>query len=347
MKGRRLLLLFAGATLAPFVLLGLAAMAGGVWPWACLACLAAVVPMVDRIAPGAARNAAPEAEFPAAVPLLVVIGIGHFLALGLVVWGAGGASGLSLAQRVALALSGGLIFGQISHPAAHELIHKPARILRRLGGAIYASLLVGHHASAHLLVHHPLVGSASDPNSAPLGESFYRFALRATRQSFLAGLRAENARRARATSERGLHPYASCAAVSAATLGGAFALAGLSGAAVLLAVALHAQLQILMSDYVQHYGLQRGRRPDGRLEPVGPQHSWNAPQILSSALMLNAPRHSDHHMRPTRVYPALQLDTAKMPVLPRSLPAMCALAAVPPLWFRVMNPRCARWRGEE
>ena len=109
-------------------------------------------------------------------------------------------------------------------------------------------------------------------------------------------------------------------------------------------MALYAQLQILMSDYVQHYGLRRGELADGRLEPVGPQHSWNAPQVFSSALTLNAPRHSDHHVTPSRIFPALQLDPQAMPYLPRSLPVMAALALVPPVWFRVMNPRCDAWQ---
>jgi len=76
---------------------------------------------------------------------------------------------------------------------------------------------------------------------------------------------------------------------------------------------------------------------------MGVRHSWNAPHWFSSALMLNAPRHSDHHTHPARVYPALRL-TEDMPVLPRSLPAMATLALFPRLWRRVMDPRVADWQ---
>ena len=109
-------------------------------------------------------------------------------------------------------------------------------------------------------------------------------------------------------------------------------------------VAAYAQLQLLLSDYVQHYGLRRGLRADGRREPVGPQHSWNAPSWYSGAMMLNAPRHSDHHLRPGRAFPDLSLDPVKMPMLPRSLPVMATIALVPPLWRRVMDRRAARWQ---
>ena len=73
-------------------------------------------------------------------------------------------------------------------------------------------------------------------------------------------------------------------------------------------------------------------------EPVGTQHSWNSPHYFSSALMLNATRHSDHHAHPARPYPALALP-GDAPLLPRSLPVMATIALVPPLWRRLMDPR--------
>ncbi|HSG55886.1 MAG TPA: fatty acid desaturase, partial [Paracoccaceae bacterium] len=103
-------------------------------------------------------------------------------------------------------------------------------------------------------------------------------------------------------------------------------------------------MQLLLSDYVQHYGLRRRTRADGRLEPVGPQHSWNAAPWFSAAVMLNAPRHSDHHLNPARPYPALRLDAASMPVLPRSLPVMAMLALWPAAWRRVMDAKVALWQ---
>ncbi|MBC7476986.1 MAG: fatty acid desaturase, partial [Pseudorhodobacter sp.] len=93
--------------------------------------------------------------------------------------------------------------------------------------------------------------------------------------------------------------------------------------------------------YVQHYGLTRGTH-DGKTAPVTAAHSWNAPQLFSSALMLNAPRHSDHHTHPARPYPGLRLpDNA--PMLPWPLPLACLVAMCPPLWRRRMDPLAAKW----
>ena len=82
---------------------------------------------------------------------------------------------------------------------------------------------------------------------------------------------------------------------------------GFSGLLAYLLLAVYAQLQLLLSDYVQHYGLRR-REIEGEddVEPVAPWHSWNSSHWFSGGLMLNAPRHSDHHMHPARPYPELR-----------------------------------------
>ncbi len=338
------MLKFTLITCLPIVLVGTAAVSGGAWVCAALLYMTALVATMDRLIAGASANADPEAEFPASEALLVLLGVSHFALLALSMWGVAGPSGLSIPERVILGAAAGLVFGQISHPVAHELIHKRPRFMRWIGQWMYTTLLVGHHASAHVLVHHVYVGSDQDPNSAPRGETFYRYMMRVTRQSFRAGLAAETTRRQRAGKAYLLHPYLIYVGGGAATLGAIVAVFGLIGGLAFLSIALHAQIQILMSDYVQHYGLRRARGDDGRLAPVGPQHSWNAPDVFSSFLMVNAPRHSDHHIAPSRAYPALQLTPDNMPCLPYSLPVMGVLALVPKIWFRLMNPLCDKWQ---
>ncbi|MEM8578649.1 MAG: fatty acid desaturase, partial [Pseudomonadota bacterium] len=134
------------------------------------------------------------------------------------------------------------------------------------------------------------------------------------------------------------HPYIGYAAGAAATIAAAAALAGSTGVIALVLIAAYAQAQLLLSDYVQHYGLRRRILSTGKAEPIGPAHSWNAPHWASAAMMLNAPRHSDHHMRPGRAFPALELRSG-MPMLPHSLPVMAVLALFPPVWRRVMDRR--------
>ncbi|NUB43910.1 alkane 1-monooxygenase [Fertoebacter nigrum] len=336
--------LFPLATLAPLPLLALGVGFGGALAFAGLVYMTLFALLLDQVV---ARAAAPDGvEFPAADALLVVLALAHLLALPLAVWAIGGPSGLSAVDRVALFAGFGLFFGQVSNPVAHELIHRGDRRLFRLGRLVYVTLLFGHHTSAHRLVHHRHAASRDDPNTARSGEGFYRFALRAWVGSFRKGLAAENDLRRRGA--KGLHPYAIYTGGAVLSLLLGWVIAGPAGALVWAGLAAHAQSQLLLSDYVQHYGLMRRTGPDGRLEPVGDRHSWNAPHGFTAALMLNAPRHSDHHAHPARPYPALRLPVPDLaPRLPWSLPVSCVVALLPPLWRRAMRPRLAQWRAEE
>jgi len=338
---------FAIATSLPMILIALAAVSGGVWGGLAVGYVTVLIFFMDRLMATPMKNAEPEAEFPAATPLLIGLGLAHFGLLALALWAVAGESGLTLAERALVAISSALVMGQISHPVAHELIHRPARGLRLMGKLIYSSFLFGHHASAHLTVHHVHVASRSDPSSARPGEGLYRYITRAWPGAFRAGLRAESRLRSGANKAVWRHPYALYLGGAALVLSASAAVFGLRGVATLAFIAGYAQLQILMSDYVQHYGLRRATRADGRPEPVGPQHSWNAPHRASSAMTLNAPRHSDHHVTPARAYPALQLRAETMPMLPHSLPVMAVLALVPPLWRRIMDPRATHWRDQD
>ena len=334
--------LFALAAVLPLPLFVLG-LAGGGWGLVGLLYMTVFTALLDQALSWLAPDAPEGAEFPAADPLLVVLGVAHLATMPLAVWAIAGDSGLAGWERAVLFAGFGLWFGQVSNPAAHELIHRGHRGLFRLGAAVYASMLFGHHASAHRLVHHRHAASRADPNTARRGEGCYRFFVRAWVGSFRAGWLAEADRR----KGRGLHPYAWIVAGSALGLMVGGLVAGWAGVAVWALLALHAQSQLLLSDYVQHYGLMRARLPDGRLESVGDRHSWNAPHWFSSALMLNAPRHSDHDAHPARPYPALRLPEADAaPHLPYALPVCCLVALAPPLWRRMMHPHLRRWRAD-
>lgn len=316
---------------------------GGGWVWAALIWMGGASQIVDTVI---ARGFADPGEdrAPAGTDGLSVLLAGlHFLLLVAGLAALTG-SGLGTPARIALFLALGMFLGQVSNSNAHELIHRGSRGLYRLGAAVYVSLLFGHHTSAHRLVHHRHVATALDPNSARLGESFWHFFPRAWVGSFRAGLTAER-ELSRARPGR-LNPYLVWIIGGAACALGVLALFGAAGLGWYLGLCLYAQMQLMLSDYVQHYGLERALSENGRYEPVGPRHSWDAPHFLSSLMMVNAPRHSDHHAHPGRAYPGLRLERleAPRPMLPYSLPVMASIATLPRLWRRVMDRRVARMR---
>ncbi len=331
--------------IAPFLPVGLLVAAcffGGWWSVAALLSVTALVIGMDRaVSPRVTQSDVGQAWMGHVIT--IGLGLAHLALMPLGVWAlteGGALEGLSAAT---LALALGLFFGQVSNSNAHELIHRTDRWSRRLGVAVYSSLLFGHHASAHPLVHHKYVATSVDPNSAPLGMGFYRFWPRAWVGSFRAGWAAENLRRKSRTKRAGMHPYLFYIAGALVSLMLGWLIGGIAGTLVWAGLAIYATMQLMLSDYVQHYGLRRDQTPAGSWTPIGPQHSWNAPHWYSSALMLNAPRHSDHHAHPARHFHELLLDASDMPMLPRSLPVMAMVALIPPVWRRMMDHRVKDW----
>ncbi|MDE3121549.1 MAG: alkane 1-monooxygenase [Paracoccaceae bacterium] len=340
---RRPMVIFSVATLVPVVLLFIAAFAGGLWPWLALAYMTVFTFALDELLAITLPEAEPGVEFPAADRLSVILGVAHFLLLAVAIFTLAGGTGLGLASRIALFLAFGMFFGQVSNSNAHELIHRSSRGLFRLGMWIYISLLFGQHTSAHRHIHHRYVATEYDPNSAEIGESYWSFLPRAWVGSFTAGYQIER-EFIRARGE-GRNPYVLYLSAEAAFILGIFILFGMEGLIAYVLLAIYAQMQLLLSDYVQHYGLSRAVGTDGKAEPVTAAHSWNSGRWFSSALMLNAPRHSAHHAHPAWPYPELDLPSAEQaPRLPYSLPIMGLIALFPGRWFRMMDRRLEKWQ---
>ncbi|MCB6178662.1 alkane 1-monooxygenase [Rhodobacter sp. Har01] len=336
---------FTLATVLPAAFLAIGASQGGMWLWLAFLYMAAITIVVDQVLPFGTADAPEGQEVLAADNLLVGLGAAALVLMMIATWAIAGSSSLSFIERLLMLLGTGLWLGQVAHPAAHELIHRTNKPMFHLGQAVYSAMLVGHHASAHRLVHHRHVATDQDPNSAREGETFYQYLQRAWKGSFDAGLKAENEMRAR--SNGGLtdpHPYLIYIGGAVLALIVAIWIAGVLGLFVWLLLSAHATVQIFLSDYVQHYGLRRAVQ-DGRTAPVGLEHSWNTAHWLSSATMLNAPRHSDHHANPTRPYPLLRLPAPDVaPQLPWPLPMACTMALFPTTWKARMEPLLARWR---
>jgi len=320
--------------LVPLALAGLAiaaALTGG--PLAYAALLAVLAGSLGRQPPPAQTDPTARDDL-----ILVLTGLAHFAVLFAAVHALAKGSDAALGPYLSAAAASGLFLGQVSNAAAHELIHAPDRARFWLGACLYSSLLFGHHASAHRLVHHLHVATPQDPNSAAKGTSLYRFLPQAWAGSFRAGLAREKSLRKAGFWRT---PYPGYFAASGVTLALSFWLAGWAGVGAHIGLALYATLQLLTTDYVQHYGLRRQLGPKGKPEPVGPAHAWDAPGLWAGWMTFNAPRHGAHHIRPQTPYG--QLDRAEQAmVLPYSLAVMGFVAFVPRWFRRVMKAPLAR-----
>ncbi len=252
---------------------------------------------------------------------------------------------LPLLDWLGFALTVGTV-GGVAINTGHELGHKKAGLERWLARIALAQTGYGHFYVEHNRGHHYRVATPEDPASARMGESFWRFLPRTLVGSLRSAwqLEAERLHRHR-ESPWSRHNQVLQAWALTPPLWLALGL-GFGGSVwALLAVQAAVGIGLLeVVNYLEHYGLLREKRGDGRYARCQPEHSWNANNLASNLLLYNLERHSDHHAWPARRFQSLRnFDSA--PQLPTGYAGMLMLALVPPLWFAVMDPRVVRHYG--
>jgi alkane 1-monooxygenase len=251
-------------------------------------------------------------------------------------WGSGD---LTTVESIGLALTMGVV-GGIAINTAHELGHKRASSEKWLSRVALAQTGYGHFFIEHNRGHHVKVATPEDPASSRLGESFWAFLPRTVIGSLRSAWGIETTRLDRLEKPHLSHhnDVLTAWAMTVLLFGG---LAIVFGPVVLPYLLLQAVIGFSLLEvvnYLEHYGLRRQKREDGRYERCLPEHSWNSNNVASNVLLYHLQRHSDHHANPTRRYQALRhVDEA--PQLPTGYAGMIVLAWFPPLWRRVMDPR--------
>ncbi len=257
-------------------------------------------------------------------------------------WAHGHLSGV---EKLGLALTIGMV-GGIAINTAHELGHKRASLEKWLSKVALAQTGYGHFFIEHNRGHHVRVATPEDPASSRLGESFYRFLPRTVLGSLRSAWELESERLSRSggSSWTLRNDIVNAWAMTAVLFGGLAAVFGVGVLPWLAIQAVYGFSLLEVVNYLEHYGLLRQRREDGRYERTGPEHSWNSDNVSSNVLLYHLQRHSDHHAHPLRRFQALRhFDEA--PELPSGYATMMLLAVFPPLWRRVMDPRLAEHYG--
>ena len=232
--------------------------------------------------------------------------------------------------------------------AGHEVVHERTVWQRRVGEFILGSIGCAQYASEHVYVHHPLVATPHDPMTARKGQGFWQYLPWAVAGSIVASW--HTVRDRLALRRRSMWHYTNPFWRYALFNGGWFALAywmgGALGSLVFLIQCTFAVFLLRLGDYVEHYGLTRMYLPSGRFERFQPWHSWNAVSKFSNWLYYNTQRHSDHHGKPTRVYPLLQNHGEDLaPRMPGGYAKVFNLALSPKRWFETMDPLVEQWRA--
>lgn len=258
-----------------------------------------------------------------------------------------GTGTLSWLALIGLTWSTSILSG-VAINTAHELGHKKPALERWLSKIALAPVAYGHFFVEHNKGHHRHVATPHDPASSRMGESFYRFLPRTMIGSLRSAWAIERKRLERGgNSVWSVHNDNLQAWAMTVVLYTALTVAfGWAVLPFLFVQAFFGAALLEVVNYLEHYGLLRKRSADGRYERCQPRHSWNNNHVVTNVLLYHLQRHSDHHAHPTRRYQALRhFDDA--PQLPTGYAGMIVLAFLPPLWYRVMDPRVvAHHRGD-
>lgn len=245
---------------------------------------------------------------------------------------------LGAALSFALAIALGAIL------TAHELVHRTRdAIAMFMGRWLLAMAWNATLEVAHVYGHHRDVGTAADPATARRGENVYRFAIRSTLGQVRQAWRIEMARLRNAS----LHVrYLSANKVTrgfirSSSVAVFFAwAAGPLGLSMFLFASVVNKLVLEALNYIEHYGLVRAQN-----EPYGLHHAWDTDRRVSHVVLLNLPRHSEHHLDSSVRFQALTRDRSS-PLLPCGYLAGLLLSLFPPLWRKAMADPLRRWDGK-
>lgn len=250
---------------------------------------------------------------------------------------------LTTGEIIGIVGSVGTVFGACAINVAHELGHKRGQLPQLASKVLLLPCLYMHFFVEHNRGHHLNVGTPEDPATSRYGEHVYRFWWRSVRDSYLHAWQLEAKRLTRAGkaivglgNEMLLYHIIQIAYLVIITW-----LFGLVGLGVAVAIAVFSFLLLETINYIEHYGLQRQKLPNGRYERVEVFHSWNSNHELGRLVLYELTRHSDHHYIASKKYQVLNHHD-ESPQLPLGYPGSMLLSFVPPLWFKLMNPLVAQ-----
>lgn len=247
---------------------------------------------------------------------------------------------LTWVDRIGRISSMGLLCGVFGINVAHELGHRVNKAEQYMAKLLLLTSLYMHFFIEHNKGHHKNVATPADPSSARFNESLYLFWPRTIIFTYLSAWHIANDEcRKKGRSVFGWYnEMVQIHFIEAALIGAITYFFGWAILGYFLIAALMGILLLETVNYIEHYGLRRKEIGEGKYERAMPEHSWNSDHVIGRVMLFELSRHSDHHYLASRKYQILR-HHAHAPQMPTGYPGMMLLSLVPPLWFRVMNPR--------
>lgn len=243
-------------------------------------------------------------------------------------------SGVELVLKSIVLGINGVVYGI---NCAHELGHRNNKWDILCSKVMLLTTSYLHFHIEHNRGHHKNVATIEDPSTSRYNENIFTFLVRTMVMSWISAFDIEKKKNG-ILKNKTIH-YAFYQVAFTLTL-------GLIHTNLLLGFVLHSMVSIILFEsvnYIEHYGILR-KIVNGRYEKVTPNHSWNSDHFFSRVHLFDVSRHSDHHASSSKPFYELE-SIESSPQMPTGYAGMLLLAYVPPLWFKVMNPRLREFQS--
>jgi alkane 1-monooxygenase len=322
----------------------------GLWSYNGITVAFFVIPILESIFPGNTDNLTEKEESTQLSKSVfnVLLYLNVPMLLGLAYWYFYTIANIPLEtyEIVGLTLTVGVYLGGVGINVSHEMGHRDGWFPNLLGKILLVPNLYLHFAIEHNNGHHVNIATPKDPASSRFNENIYSFYIRSMVFSYLSAwnIEAKRLKQAGKSSFSIYNQMIHFQLIHISYLGFLVLSFGWTILPFGIITGILGALMLETVNYIEHYGLQRRILESGRYEPVQPWHSWNCNHDIGRILLYELTRHSDHHYKANREYQILR-HFDKAPLLPWGYPTSMLMALIPPLWFRVMNPKVEHYKA--
>jgi alkane 1-monooxygenase len=243
-------------------------------------------------------------------------------------------------QLIIAVLFCGFLLSGAATIVGHELVHRLySKFSVCLGRWLMSLSFDANFSIEHVYNHHAKVATANDPVTAPRGRNVYSHIIRAIIGTNVSAWNIEQKRllRKKLPVLSAHNRYLRGCAMTLVWMILAFPLASWQGLLFFSAIGIMAKILLEVVNYMEHYGLVRDPK-----QPVKTKHSWNSNRKVSCWAMFNLPRHSHHHAQASVPFEKLQ-PMEDAPVMISGYISTIGIVLIPPLWFKLMEPKLAHW----
>ncbi|MBC8397261.1 MAG: alkane 1-monooxygenase [Flavobacteriales bacterium] len=242
-------------------------------------------------------------------------------------------------EIIGIILSASIVMATNGINVGHELGHRKSLFSRTCSKLLYLPCHYMHFFIEHNYGHHINVATPDDPATAKYKQNLYSFWISSVTKTYLSAWRIQlkllRVSKQSFISLKNDMIFYTLFQISFLIL--IYLNYGLIITIYSVFMSVVSFLFLETINYVEHYGLLRRIKSNGRYERVKPNHSWNSNHTIGRITLYELTRHSDHHFKSSKKYQVLE-SIEDSPQLPYGYPTSILISFFPPLWFRIMNP---------